>query len=266
MPTVPAAVGHELVFRTLEVVAVDDLSEHLRRVRLGGTDLGGLASLGPTDHIKLLVAGPDETEPMLPVVEDGRIGFPSGRPPLRDYTIRRHLPDRNEIDVDIVVHGDGHVSGWAQTAAVGAVVGTGGPRGSRPMPIADNYVLIGDLSALPAIARWAEELPAEAAAQVLVAASGPVDQIEIDSRAKVVTHWVHSPGPVPADELARGLDLIDLTRPDLYVWAAGEVLAMRSVRDRLRDGFGLAGEYVGVDGYWRRGQSDYDHHTPLDGE
>lgn len=265
MPTLPPVVRHDLVFRTLELTAVADLSPRLRRVRLGGEALKGLASVGPTDHVKLLVPGAGETAIEMPQMDNGRIHFPSGRPPLRDYTIRRHLDGTDEIELDIVVHGEGHVSPWAKTAEVGAVVGLGGPRGSHPMPQADNYLLIGDLSSLPAIARWAEELPSSAAAQVLVAGHGPEDEIPIESRARIVTHWIHSSDPVPADQLTAGLDLIDFTRPDLYIWAAGEVLALRSVRDRLRDEFALSGEYVGVDGYWRRGQADYDHHTPLDG-
>ena len=264
MPTVPSPVRHELAVRRLEVTSVQRLTPHMTRIRLGGDDLGGLVSLGPTDHIKLLVPGPGEAEPVLPSLRDGRIVFPTGtRPPMRDYTIRRHHPDSNEIDVDIAVHGRGHVSSWAESAMVGAVIGTGGPRGSHPIPVADQYALIGDASSLPAIGRWLEELPASATAQVLVAADEPEDEIELESRAAVKTHWVHDSSGVPADRLAEGLSLLDLSGDDLYVWAAGEVIALRSVRDRLR-GWGLSEDQVAVDGYWRRGEADYDHHRPLD--
>ncbi len=265
MLTIPKVVLHELAVRQLQVITVEDLSAHMVRVRLGGGDLETLASLGPTDHIKLLVPGEGEDEPEWPVIENGRIRFPSGRrPPLRDYTIRRHHVQSNAIDIDVAVHEAGHVSTWSRTASVGALVGTGGPRGSHPMPISDHYVLIGDLSSLPAVARWLEELPASATAQTLVAGAGPGDEIELQSRASTTIHWVHDESGVPADRLASSLDLLDLTRPDLYVWAAGEVLAMRSVRDWLSDEHDFEQEQVSVDGYWRRGEADYDHHRPLD--
>lgn len=233
----------------------------LIRITLHGEDLADLTTLGPTDHLKLAVPADPSNELELPTVKDGRIHFAGARATTRDYTIRKHRPDLNEIDVEIAVHDGGHVSSWAERTHVGAVVGTMGPRGSHPMPRAENYVLIGDLSSLPAISRWAEELPAGTSAQVLVATGESNEVLDFSGPANVEAHWVHRSSGVAADELPTALDLVDFSRPDLYVWAAGEVLAMRQVRDRLADRV----DHLSIDGYWRRGEADFDHHGSIDG-
>ena len=47
---------------------------------------------------------------------------------------------------------------------------------------------------------------------------------------------------------------------DVFVWAAGEAGAMRSVRGALRDA-GLPRYAMDVDGYWRIGTANLDHHA-----
>jgi len=51
---------------------------------------------------------------------------------------------------------------------------------------------------------------------------------------------------------------------DTYAWFAGEAGALRAVRRHLRDEAGLGADRVEVDGYWRRGVADHDHHQPVE--
>ena len=81
---------------------------------------------------------------------------------MRDYTPRRYDLDTLELDIDFVLHGDGPASTWAEQAKPGQFLHIGGPRGSMIVPdIFDSYLLIGDETALPAIARRLEGLAAE---------------------------------------------------------------------------------------------------------
>lgn len=257
----PEAIRYELAVRQLEVERVTRLSTSLVRVELGGSDLDGFRTNSPTDHVKLIPPGTGETRVDLPTGADGRTAFPDQRPVMRDYTVRRYDPTERILTLDLVEHGDGAVGSWAGRAEPSHVVGVAGPRGSRPVPISSGYLLVGDLSSLPAISRWLEELPAGATGRALVAIGDDGDRVETE--ASEMIDWVTGQG-TPGDALAPALADMDAPPSDTFVWAAGEVEAMRSVRDQLRDVWGLEPAQWKVDGYWRRGRSDYDHHAALD--
>lgn len=88
---------------------------------------------------------------------------------MRDYTPRRFDLKTGELDIDFVLHGDGPASTWAAQAQPGQTLHIGGPRGSMVVPdMFDSYLLIGDETALLAIARRLEELSANCRATVVV--------------------------------------------------------------------------------------------------
>ena len=76
------------------------------------------------------------------------------QPRRRRYTVRSWDAAQQLLTVDFVVHGDEGVAGpWAATAKPGDVLVFEGPGGGyRPDPSADWHLLVGDESALPAIA------------------------------------------------------------------------------------------------------------------
>ena len=49
-----------------------------------------------------------------------------------------------------------------------------------------------------------------------------------------------------------------------YVWAAGEAGTLIAARRWLRNESPVAREAVKVDGYWKQGLADRDHHAPID--
>ncbi|CAH1650884.1 Fe(3+)-hydroxamate ABC transporter permease FhuB [Hyphomicrobiales bacterium] len=79
----------------------------------------------------------------------------------RVYTIRAIDHARKELAIDVVLHDDSVGSNWARNAEPGDRAGLLGPGGGDVIP-ADWYLLCGDETALPAIARIAAELPAGA--------------------------------------------------------------------------------------------------------
>ena len=143
-------VGHEVRARRAEVVAVTDLTPRMRRVTLRG-DLADLPGDGPTDHVKLFF--PLHGEESIPDIGPrGLLVPPPGTPrPYREYTVRRH--DGDEVDVDVVRHGSGLASSWVEDP-VGALWLLG-PRSSLEVAPRDWYLLGGDETALPALARVA---------------------------------------------------------------------------------------------------------------
>ena len=153
-------IKHPMRVRTLQVRAIKRPGPLYQLLTLAGDDLADFESPSPTDHIGLIP--PTETGLVLPAVVDDRLRWPAGaRPPMREYTVRRFDAGRLELDVRVLLHGHGPLARWAAEARVGDRVGVTGPRASKVMPDGfANSLLVGDLTAVPAIARWLKT-PAE---------------------------------------------------------------------------------------------------------
>ena len=256
-------IKHPMRVRTLEVKALKRPAPLYQLITLTGDDLADFETPSPTDHVGLVP--PTDDRLVLPAVVDDRLRWPDAdRPPMREYTVRRFDLDRLELDVRVLLHGNGPVARWAAAAKVGDRVGITGPRASKVMPDGfPNYLFVGDLTAVPAIARWLSVLPGGAMAQVLIAARSEEDVIELRCDEPISVLWLTDLAVPEADHLVRPLRDLELYSQDTFAWAAGEAEAMRKVRRVLLDDLGLPQENVKVTGYWRRQQPDFDYDAPL---
>ena len=159
-------VRHPLKFRLAQVTHIVRLSPSLLRVTLGGDDLGDFYSASFDDHMKVFFPAPGELRPALPTLGGEGPVFAAGvaRPTARDFTPRRYraaeAATSAQLDVEFALHEAGPATEWAARAQVGHYLGIGGPRGSMIIPAYfDWHLLVGDDTALPAIARRLEELP-----------------------------------------------------------------------------------------------------------
>lgn len=240
-------VSHEIKRRRLEVLRVVDITPRMRRITLGGEQLAGFVSLGSDDHIKLLFAQNAAEQaalesPTFSVKGEGP------QPAMRDYTPRRIDLSRGELDIDFVLHGDGPASTWAEQAKPGQHLHIAGPRGSMIVPdIFDSYLLVGDETAIPAIARRLEELPAGRKAQVVIEIADEHEKQALDSAADVQVTWVVR----GQDELLGTLRDLQVPEGSLYAWVATETKLSRQVRRVLLDEHKLNDEFVKAVGYWR---------------
>jgi NADPH-dependent ferric siderophore reductase len=186
---------------------------------------------------------------------------------MRDYTPRRFDVEAGELVIDFVVHGDGPASTWAANARPGSLVGQGGPRGS--LVVSDDfdwYLLAGDETALPSIARRLDELPAQTRAIVIVEVADEGEELALETRADLELRWLHRGGAAPGtgnllEQAIRGLEL---PAGDGFAWVAAEADSVRPLRTHLRGERGLPKAYTRITGYWKRGTSD--HHDPPDGD
>jgi len=132
------------------------------RVTFAGEDLERLPVRGFDQWFRLFLPREDgETDFGAVPQRFGMAGYlqylrtdASTRPPFRNYTVRELRPEVSELDVDFVAHGDDGIAGpWAQRAHPGeriALIDQG--RGFDPRDDADAVLLVGDESALPALA------------------------------------------------------------------------------------------------------------------
>jgi len=242
-------------FRRVEVTHTEPLTAHLLRVTLSGPELEGLDPGLPAASVRLLV--PHHGELTVPSWNGNEFLHADGaRPALRTLTPRRFDSERPELDVEIVLHGEGPMATWAAAVQPGdpaAVSGTG--RGYTIDPATPAYLLVGDESALPAISVLLEALPADAAVTVLAEVARPDARLDLPAHPGATVHWHDLPaGAPPGDALVAAVRAAPLA-PDARVWAAGEAAAVHRIRKHLFEERGLARSQCTVRGYWKHGRA-----------
>jgi NADPH-dependent ferric siderophore reductase len=204
-----------------------------------GEALADFTSLGFDDHVKLMF-------------DDA-----GGAQVRRDYTPRRFNREARTLTIEFALHGDGKASSWARTAKAGDRLLAGGPRGSMIVPLALGWhLLVGDATALPAIARRLEELPEGSHAFVFVLAD-EADHRAFDSRARVDVCWASSDGELLAALEGQALPAAETG----FAWGGGEASLMAQVRRVLLEK-GVPREHMRVSAYWKQGVAE--HHETLE--
>ncbi len=251
----------ELRPREITVVSRTAVTERLTRVRFTGDDLHDLSTVAPEDHVKLFFDTTPDGAVKLPEMVGGRwaaAGFT-----YRDYTVRHFDPDGPWLDIEFVLHGHGVAGTWAATAAAGDRLGMLGPRGAFLVhDISDWYVFAVDETALPAMQRWLEMLRPDVPVIAFVEVQDSADEFELKTDARLEVHWLHRHDRAPGqtDLLERAVRSLDLPVGEGFVWVAGEALSIKPLRRYLRDDLALDRDSWDVDGYWRRGSVNHDHH------
>lgn len=244
-------VNHEIKRRKLQVKRVVDLTPRMRRITVGGPELAGFVSLGTDDHVKLMFA----TTPQERAALDDPDAHPDVRPTMREYTPRRIDLDAGELDLDFVLHGDGPASTWAAQAEPGQTLVIAGPRASMVVPdIFKSYLLVGDETAIPAIARRLEELPEGRDVMVVIEIEDDQERQVFESRARVDVIWVHR----YQEQVINILDKLRLPDEPLYAWVALEKAQARAIKKLLLEEKGLNEQQVKAVAYWKADPDDED--------
>ena len=165
----------------------------------------------------------------------------------RYYTVRSW--DGSSLVLDVVVHEEGLVTEWAGSSGrdcTGERVTIGEPKGSFAMPASASWLmLVGDLTAMPAMARILREtdVPTRVWAEV------PDDLTGYLPEGADVT-WLTPPAEGQS-AVASVVETIDWPEGDGYFWMAGESSQMRAIRKHLMREVRLPSTAYDVMGYWR---------------
>lgn len=252
-------VRHPIKIRLLTVTRIAELNPAMRRITLTGDDLKGFISASFDDHVKLIVPDTNGEKPNMPVLGDKGLVFDANRPKpeMRDYTPRRYDAVTGELDIDFVLHHNGPATNWAQHAKVGDYIGIAGPRGSFVVPTTfDWHLLIGDETAIPAIARRLEELPSETRAIVIIK-SGPIDaKTEFNHQCELDLRWINIDGKSSQNTFEQAVRDLTLPVGEGYVWAAGEYSDIKSIRQYLVEEQSIAKDRIRAASYWRKSTPD----------
>lgn len=229
--------------RTFTVLNKTEITPHMLRVRLGGEAMADFPSDQPSAYVKLHFPQAD-----------------SDRPLLRTYTIRAQRAD--SVDIDFVMHGDGGpASRWAEDVQLGDTIDIGGPGPKKLVdPSADWVLLIGDMTALPAISANIENLPADTRGHAIIEVAHADDIQELTTPAGLKIQWVINPHPGESNDA-----LVDAVRElawlpgEASVWCACEFTAMRRLREHLRDARGITRQQLYISSYWQLGSNEEAH-------
>ena len=243
------------------VASTEALTPSLVRVVLEGGDLAELVMPDATDTY-INAAFRPASAPYDEVFDPQRLRetHPDAEQPARRrYTVRAWDSDALRLTVDFVVHGDSGVAGpWAMHAEPGDALVFTGPSGSyRPDPAADWHLMVGDESAVPAIAASLEALPSGARAVVRLVCDGPEHEIELASAGDVDLVWLHRRGDERDDALLlAAVEAVDFGDGTPFGFVHGEADEIRAVRRHLLEERGLTRQDLSCSPYWRRTMSD----------
>ena len=244
-----------------EVIRTETLTPSLVRVVLGGDGLAGYGHVPFTDayvNVALPPAGASYSAPFDPAEVRERLA-PEEWPLRRRYTVAAWNQEARELTLDFVVHGDAGAAGpWARDAVAGDLLVLTGPSGGySPDPTADWHLMVGDESALPAIAASAGAVPAGVPLVVRLLCDGPDHELPLDTYAALDVRWLHrSGGDGDADLLAQSVRDLPFLRGRVHAFVHGEAGEVRAVRRHLLAERQVPREQVSVSAYWRRFMDD----------
>ncbi|HEX4251548.1 MAG TPA: siderophore-interacting protein [Pseudonocardia sp.] len=238
---------------------------HLIRVVAAPADPADLARFADSPHtdgyIKVVFLQPDVAYPEPFDMATARTELPRHQwPTLRTYTLREVDRDTGEIVIDFVYHGDVGLAGpWAASAEPGTELLVVGPGGAyAPDPDAGWHLLVGDESALPAIAAALAEIPAGAPVHAFVEVADAAEEQKLSTAAELHLSWVHreSSGDGALVEAVRALEFPE---GRVHAFVHGEASAVKELRRHLVDERALSTDQLSISGYWRRGFDDESH-------
>ncbi|SNS56810.1 NADPH-dependent ferric siderophore reductase, contains FAD-binding and SIP domains [Micrococcales bacterium KH10] len=300
--------SEDFPYRLLRIRVVDTVrvSTSFIRIRFAGAGLDDFATPGHIfdQRIKLIFPGPLGLPDLSNAGADWYATWlelpEESRGSMRTYSIRamEGEGDQTRLVIDFVLHMDegatGPAASWAHRAKAGDEILTLGPRrgnlggGIEFAPDeAGQVLLVGDETALPAIARILEDLPRSARGHVFIEVPHQDDTLPMEVPAAVTVHWSVREGadhgtviaPAVLSHLGQQADgtLVDVDSDELpwetptysasgedvsvgttlhhglYAWIAGESSLVTTLRRHLVKGFGFERSQVAFMGYWRKG-------------
>jgi NADPH-dependent ferric siderophore reductase len=214
-------------------VATAQLTPRMRRVTVAADAMRGV-EVRPAQDVELLLRQE------------------SGRRVKRRYTIRHARPDDGELDLDVLLHGDGPGARWGATAQPGDDVEFQGPRGKLELRTASWHLLVGDESAVPAIAAICDALGGREPAVAVIEVQDETDELPVLADVR----WVHRGTARAGGSELLGAALDGLKAPaGAHAYLMGETRAMVRLRTALEN-HGIEHDAIFVKGYWNLGRPD----------
>ncbi len=256
------------------------LSPSFARITLGGASLKRLERRGYDHWFRMFMPRPEAPGLSLPDGDEAPGWYTrylaaadAERPTMRYVTISAHRLDPEggnpEVDIDVVLHGEpggpgtGPLSNWAQAVEPGATVGIL-DQGLifRADQVADEVVLLGNETAVPAIAGILRSLPPTMRGAAILEVPQRADVQALEGPDGVAVRWLprsEAESAVLPGELvlaaARSALAATARRP--YVYACGESRMAKALGSALRDELEWPQRLFTTVGYWHHQAGDH---------
>ncbi|MDG3009878.1 siderophore-interacting protein [Rhodococcus sp. D2-41] len=254
--------------RTLRVLGSKRISPNVLRITAGGAGLEGFTAMGYDQWFRMFLPRPGQADLKLPTATSNLwyaqylMTGKESRPTVRNYTIREFRAvgvTGPEFDIDFVIHDGGTpASDWATAAAPGdefAILDEG--LIYEPGLAKGFQLLVGDESALPAIAGVLASAPQDMGGEVFIEIPHEDDRQDLGEPEGVTVHWLpranahDHPGPLVLETVKAA----KLPETLGYAYVAGESELATGLRRHLVGERGMNKQAVSFTGYWRFGKS-----------
>lgn len=243
-----------------EVVGAREVSPHFVRLTLAGPDLARWRNLGYDQWFRLAVPLGSSTrfDRLAPTFNMAGylkyLALPRGsRPAMRNYTVREFRAESGEMDIDFVVHGESGVAGpWARSLPVGAPVALIDQGCGYRHANADVTLLVGDESALPAIAGILRDMPRDSRGAAVIEIPDESDRQDVNAPDGMEVHWVARRHDEACGHGAlSAFRALEFPTGSVQAFAAGESSLATGARRYLVNERSVPKSAITFCGYWR---------------
>lgn len=179
---------------------------------------------------------------------------------IRTYTHHGVDIEKQQIWIDFIAHDDeSPASGWATHAQVGDQLGVLMKPKNKPLyPAVDNFLLIGDATAIPVLGAILESLPSGSTVQCIIEVYGKEDEQDLLTLANVEMTWLHNADPVQGSQLADTIKSLTLPSEKLsrFAYIAGEFSSVKAIRHYLKKEKNWAANELYAFSYWKSGATE----------
>ena len=244
-----------IVNALLTVLKVEKISPSFIRVQFSSNKPFDVDSAWVCPHVKLLFPEPITGEILFPKLdEDNKIVVSDKvRQLARSYSVREFDSVTNQLFIDFAIHESGLATVWSRHAKVGDQIGLVGSAGK--LSFTDNcLVLMGDVSAAPAICYTLEHLPEKQKVYAFVLVNHPKDIVPLPDNENVQVNWLIQDNTKPNQLVDVVINTEFAEQDKLMFWGGMESSLAQQLRRALKDKYTqLVPEAIHITSYWREG-------------
>jgi NADPH-dependent ferric siderophore reductase len=236
----------------LSVSRTEQVTPNMQRLELKGEGLANFPDDCEGSYLKFLFNQSGDVD--LSAVEQGQ------RPLMRTYTIRRFSRAQHTIEVDFVRHlshdlSSGFATRWAISAQVGDTINVAGPGSIKAINTdADWFLMVADMTALPALSAKIRQLPVNAQGYAVIQVTEHDDIQAIEAPDNVQLIWLTQQESLAAK--VKSLPWLDGTAS---IWTACEFDDMRELRNYFQNDKQVDREHIYISSYWKSGVTEDGH-------
>jgi NADPH-dependent ferric siderophore reductase len=247
-----------IVNALLTVLNVEKISPSFIRIEFGCNKTVNIDPLWVCPYLKLLFPDPltgliefPQLDANNKILVDDKL-----RQLVRSYSVREFDHVANQFFVDFAIHDTGLASVWSQKAKVGDQIGLIGAAGKLKFTD-DCLVLMGDISAVPAICYTLEHLPKKQKVFAFMQVNHKSDMVSLPVNKSVEVNWLVQNSDKP-HQLIDAVISADLSGQDkLLFWGGMERSLAQAIRHAVQDKYThLQPDAFHITSYWREGFSE----------